>query len=171
MSPSPAIREAKGHRFLEEMLAWPLPLRRVNGLLVVMFRTSGLWVAEAHCLPRWRRDYGCLAKEQVTSARTLSQRFRCAASEWSGVTMEAAGLASWAPAGLPPLAGIGVVPSGAGPGLRWGPGPSWRPLSLHQVWAPGKGPGDLPAPGVQPGDFVPGGTFGHHRWVKGAAGI
>lgn len=151
--------------------SWPSPAPRSEWLLVVIFRMSWTVGGRGSLSPALaERIMGALEYNASSSSWPQSQPVpRCGL--WvAGVTVEAVGLETWVPAGRPssftPSVGWGWGGAlwEAKPGLRCWPCPRWRPLSLHQVEEPAKGPGPLPAAAFQPGDPVPQGPFGHHSW-------
>ena len=179
--------QAKGHRFLEEMLACPLPLRRVKGLLVLGWRMNWPVGGKGTLSPALaERIVDACEVRHSTLLGPCSRQFRRGNSE------QLAGLAG---------VGVGGQRGGNWPGIV---GSSWKAVRLNSLsrwlgsvrctlgaesglhhWLCARGRHRLctkcrsqggaletfQGPGLQVGGFAPRGTFGHHGRERGAAGI
>lgn len=165
--PRQQSEKAKGHRFLEEMSAWPLLLPRENGLLVLRFRMNWTVGGKGTLSPALaEKIMEALENNAFASSWTLlwavpPYSFSAAGGHhgdhWPGIS------------GSDSFRWLGLVQCtlGGGSGLRCWLCPPWR----HPWRSQGRALEAFQAPGFQLGDFVPQGTFGHHSWERDASGI
>ena len=157
MSPLPAT-QAKGHHFLEDMVACPSPLWRVNGLLVLRSRMNWPVGGKGPLSPVLaERITDALGNKAFDSFWTLFQavplrRLRVAGGHpgdnWLGIRGSRWKAAQLNPSHRMPLGEVSVsAPSvGAREGSRR---PSRPPVFNREI-------------------VFPRGTFGHHSWERGA---